>query len=202
MHTVIPRISIKAQNLLGLPFKKKICSVKPQFINFSLKKHNTSIQAVDRHCNTEFPQHTPWKIGNQTIGIGGGCRSASECGISLTTEFVYTGSRSSNAKFPYRLEGKPDNRNQCQIRTPILRTRTSRMPLQRSLTASTSWKPPSPTIQTSSPPVAVEELGGAAVSEPARRGVLRRRVAGGRREGTELQVGEGGATSLRWVGGR
>jgi len=37
MHTVIPRISIKAQNLLGLPFKKKICSVKPQFINFSLK---------------------------------------------------------------------------------------------------------------------------------------------------------------------
>jgi len=101
MHTVIPRISIKAQNLLGLPFKKKICSVKPQFIIFSLKKHNTSIQAVDRHCNTEFPQHTPWKIGNQTIGIGGDYESESEHRISLTTpQFIDTGSRSSNTKFP------------------------------------------------------------------------------------------------------
>jgi len=116
-------------------------------------------------------------------GIGGGYRLASEGGITLTTKFVYTGCRSSNAKFPYRLEGKPNNRNQCQMRTPISRTRTSRMPLQRSLTASTSWKAPSPTI-----------LGGAAISEQAGRGVSRRsrrRVAGGRREGVRASVGGG-----------
>ena len=44
-----------------------------------------------------------------------------------------------------------------------------------------------------SPSRAVEELGGAAVSEASGRGVSRRRqrrVAHGRREGSELQVGE------------
>ena len=68
MHTVIPRISIKAQNLLGLPFKKKkICSVKPQFINFSLKK----TQYINTGCGSTLQHRIPtaytmenWKPNN------------------------------------------------------------------------------------------------------------------------------------------